>query len=137
MTKYTYDKDEKYKKNAEEILNDFVLQTAKLEVLKIVRDNIMATEQYWKFRKNVMTAGGILVESNVEVIDMGDIIELRVVCKIPPESAENYAKRRLLFKKLCKMIEERGKEYIKEVFATNEGSGLMKKSLWGADEEVS
>lgn len=91
-------------KKAGELMSEFVNQTAKLEVVKIVRDNIMATEQYWKFRKNMLMSGGILVESTTEVIDTGDIIELRITCRVPPEAAENYAKRRLLFKRLCLSI---------------------------------
>lgn len=122
-------------KKAGELMSEFVNQTAKLEVVKIVRDNIMATEQYWKFRKNMLMSGGILVESTTEVIDTGDIIELRITCRVPPEAAENYAKRRLLFKRLCRMLEERGKEFLMKAFATSKDAGLMRKNYWGASEE--
>lgn len=115
------------------LIDELVMHTARLEVVKIVRDNLMATEQYWKFRKNMMLAGGIRIESNMQLLDFGDMFELRITCRVPEESAKYYAERRILYKKLYKMLELKGQEYIKELFACKEPMTFFHKDDWGVN----
>lgn len=125
--------DDEEKEKDSKAIDDLVLQTARIEVVKIVRDNIMATEQYWKFRKNMLLAGGIKIESNIQLLDFGDLFELRITCRIPEESAKLYAERRLLFKHLYRLIEQKGQEYIRELFACKQPLTFFHKDDWGVD----
>lgn len=122
-------------KEDKELIDELIEQTAMLEVLKIVRDNLSTMEKIWRWRKNTMNSAGILFESNVEISDYGEVMELRITCRVPADAGKVYAKRRELYKQLCRILEERGKEYIKELFASKREHAVFKKGDWGVGDE--
>jgi len=100
--------------------------TARLEVIRAVRDNLLYVEEFWKFRRNMLMSAGIIIESDVQMTDFGDTLELRITCRIPEVAGKYYLERREVFRRLSKILEERGKEYLCELFAVAQSSGMRK-----------
>lgn len=105
--------------------------TARLEVVKAVRDNLLYVEEFWKFRRNMLMAAGIMIESDIQMTDFGDTIELRITCRIPEVAGKYFLERRDTFRKLSKILEERGKEYLCELFAMGQKSGMKRYGVEG------
>jgi len=98
------------------IFDELVKQTAWLDALRIVRQNLWSVQQYWKYRRTNLQMGGIKLESNVNFIDMGDVFELRITVRVPPDAGEHFLRRKELFKIVSSKLEKYGKDYLLELF---------------------
>ena len=110
-------------------------QLAMLEVLKTVRNNLASVGQYWKWRLNALRSGGIMVESHSEMMDYGDVMELRITVKVPEESAKSFIERRRLFYRIVKILSQRGADYLEKVLYYKTYLGVFPRDALRIAEE--